>query len=194
MQTLWGHLLPGRSLGVTSGWHSHQEFNIRSQAAGSPQALWTILPSPHVVHCPSSRGTTANATLLSFGASLTRLGVTVGGSVPPCHPSPSSRAADSHRTAAFPQRNTQFSLSFFGHPRAYGIPRAGIGSKLQLRPELQLWQCRILNPLCQAGDGTCVPELPRCHRSHCTTAGTPTLLLIFFFFFKFRVGRGFEKS
>ena len=132
VQTLWGHLLPGRSLGVTSGWHSHQEFNIRSQAAGSPHALWTILPSPHVVHCPSSRGTTANATLLSFGASLTRLGVTVGGSVPPCHPSPSSRAADSHRTAAFPQRNTQFSLSFFGHPRAYGIPRAGIGSKLQL--------------------------------------------------------------
>ena len=29
----------------------------------------------------------------------------------------------------------------------------------------------ILNPLCQAKDRTCIPELPRCW-SHCTTAGT----------------------
>ena len=37
---------------------------------------------------------------------------------------------------------------FFGQPSAYGIPGPGI------RSEPQLWQCQILNPLCQEGDQT----------------------------------------
>ena len=36
----------------------------------------------------------------------------------------------------------------------------------------QLWQCQILKPLCQTRNRTCIPELPRCWWSHCTTAGT----------------------
>ena len=45
------------------------------------------------------------------------------------------------------------------------FPGPGIRSELQL-PH---W---ILNPLCQAGDWTCVPELQTCCQTHCTTAGT----------------------
>ena len=43
---------------------------------------------------------------------------------------------------------------------------------LWLKPQQQLLWCRIFNPLCQAGDQTCVPGLPRHSWSHCTTAGT----------------------
>ena len=43
---------------------------------------------------------------------------------------------------------------FFGCPMAYGISGPGIRSKPQLQHKLQLWQCQILNPLCQAGDQT----------------------------------------
>ena len=39
-----------------------------------------------------------------------------------------------------------FPLFFGHHPEAYGVPRPGIGS------ELQLWQGQILNPRCQARD------------------------------------------
>ena len=34
---------------------------------------------------------------------------------------------------------------------AYGVPRLGIRSELQLQPMPQLWQPQILNPLCQLG-------------------------------------------
>ena len=37
----------------------------------------------------------------------------------------------------------------FGCPVAYGVPRPGIRSKMQLRPTLQLLQCWILNLLSQ---------------------------------------------
>ena len=47
---------------------------------------------------------------------------------------------------------------------------------------LQLWPLRScsntrFNPLCQAGDQTCVPALQRCHQSHCATMGTPHLMM-----------------
>ena len=50
-------------------------------------------------------------------------------------------------------------FSFFASSRplkSYGISRPGIRSKLKLQPKLQLWTHLILNPLCQARDGTCV--------------------------------------
>ena len=40
---------------------------------------------------------------------------------------------------------------------AYEVPRLGIESDLELQPTPQLWQCWILNPLCQAWDQTWVP-------------------------------------
>lgn len=60
---------------------------------------------------------------------------------------------------------------FFGHPEAFGVSRPGIISELQLQPELQLWQYQVLNPLCQAGERTCSPVLPRCCWFCCTTIG-----------------------
>ena len=60
-----------------------------------------------------------------------------------------------------------FLFFFFGQPRAYGVPRPGIRSQLYSQPKLQLRQCWILNPLCQAGDQTCI-------QSCCTAAGIPT--------------------
>ena len=47
-----------------------------------------------------------------------------------------------------------FFFLFFGCPAAYGIPRPGIISQIQLQPKPQLWQCQIPNPLCWAGAGT----------------------------------------
>ena len=64
----------------------------------------------------------------------------------------------------------------FGHPSAHGTPRPGIRSEPNLRTKPPLWQWRIPNPLCQAGDQTCVPVLPRCCWSHCTTLGAPNPL------------------
>ena len=53
---------------------------------------------------------------------------------------------------------------FFGCPVAHGVPRPWFRSKAQLQPKPQLWQHQNLNPLCQAGDWTCVPGLSRrCH-------------------------------
>ena len=66
-----------------------------------------------------------------------------------------------------------FFFSFFGHPTAYRVPRPGIRSKTWLQPKLELHQHQILNPLCQAGDWTWDPVLPRHCRSHWATAGTP---------------------
>ena len=65
-------------------------------------------------------------------------------------------------------------LPFLAPP--YGAPRAGVRSKLQLWPKLQLLQSCILKPslpLCWARDQTCIPGLPRCCWSHCITAGAP---------------------
>lgn len=63
----------------------------------------------------------------------------------------------------------------FWLPMAYGVPGPKIRSEPQLQPKPQPWWRRILNPLCRAGDGACVPVLPRHHQSHCATAGTPGL-------------------
>lgn len=43
----------------------------------------------------------------------------------------------------------------------------------QLWPKPQLWQHRIVNPLCRAGNRTCAPALPRYHWPHCATARSP---------------------
>ena len=69
-----------------------------------------------------------------------------------------------------------FSFYFSGCPKAYGVSRPGIRSELQLQPKPQLRRCQILNPLCQAGDQTCVPGLPRYFPSCCTTEGTPIIM------------------
>ena len=66
-----------------------------------------------------------------------------------------------------------FFFFFFGCVTAYGIPRPGIRSELQLQPVPQLWQCQILNPLCWTGDRTCVPTLQRHLWFCCTTVGSP---------------------
>ena len=68
---------------------------------------------------------------------------------------------------------------FFGRSEAYGVPRPGIRSKLQLQPVLQLWQHWILNPLHWARDRTCGLVLQRCWRFRCTIAGTPNSLIVF---------------
>ena len=54
-----------------------------------------------------------------------------------------------------------FFLPFSGHPVAYGVPRPGIRSEVQLHPRSHLQQCQILNPLYQAGGWICVPMLRR---------------------------------
>ena len=64
-------------------------------------------------------------------------------------------------------------FSFFGHPKAYGVHGLGIRFEPQLWLKLQFQQCQILNPLCWAGDRTCVPVLPIHHQSSYATAGTP---------------------
>ena len=48
---------------------------------------------------------------------------------------------------------------------AFGVPGPGIRSELQ--------QHQILKLLCQAGDQTCVPELPKHHWSSCAKEGIP---------------------
>ena len=65
-----------------------------------------------------------------------------------------------------------FLFFIFGCPEAYGVPGPGIRSEPQSQPKLQLRQCQswILNPRCRARARTCVPALPRCHRSGCATA------------------------
>ena len=60
-----------------------------------------------------------------------------------------------------------------GCPAAYGTPRPGIRSEPQLQPKPQLQPYQILNPLCQAGDQTCIPALLRGHQSCGTTVGAP---------------------
>ena len=76
------------------------------------------------------------------------------------------------------QTKGNFIFFFFGSLMAYGASGPGVRSKPQLRPKPQLWQHWILNPLCQAGDRTCVPVLPRLHRSHCDTVKTPRKFIL----------------
>ena len=75
----------------------------------------------------------------------------------------------------------------FACPEVYGVPRPGIRSKQLLAyatatvtPDL-CCLCRLrdscsntvsFNPLCWAGDGTCLLVLQRCHGSPCVTVGT----------------------
>ena len=67
--------------------------------------------------------------------------------------------------------SSQFFFFFFGHPAVHGVPGPGIRSEPQLWPQLKCW---ISNALCQAGDQTCIPVLPRHSQSHCATVGTPS--------------------
>ena len=71
-----------------------------------------------------------------------------------------------------------FRFSFYGCPMACGVPGPGIRSEVQLQPRLQLWQCRILHPLCRVADQTYVPGLPRCHRPCCIKVGTPAQVFL----------------
>ena len=67
-----------------------------------------------------------------------------------------------------------FIYLFIGRPVAYGISWPGIRSKL-----LGLLQGQILNTLCQPRGLkclTCVPVLPRPHRSPCTIVGISKVL------------------
>ena len=57
--------------------------------------------------------------------------------------------------------------------------RPGIRSEPKIQPTLQLWQPGSFNPLCWAGDQTCVLVRKRSHRSYCATVGTPTFVFIF---------------
>ena len=72
------------------------------------------------------------------------------------------------------------------------VPRPGIESELQLKPMPQLQQHQILNPLHWTRAqtySTVTPAAAVGFLTHCTTAGTPGLLLnwlvvVFFFFFQ----------
>lgn len=81
---------------------------------------------------------------------------------------------------------SQFSFfpPVFGCPTAYGVSRPGSDLSINSKPQLQ--QHWILNSLCWAGEGTCVPAVPRHHWSHCATARTPV------FYFKVLISR--EKA
>jgi len=96
------------------------------------------------------------------------------------HTSRATRAAVvgfcTHGATAGTPPTVCFSFLFRPPTSAYGVPRPGIRSNPQLWPKPQLRQCYILNLPRQAGDQTCIPVLPRCHRSHCVTVGTPGLL------------------
>lgn len=64
-------------------------------------------------------------------------------------------------------------IFFFLAAAPYAIPQPWIRSERQLQPKPQLRRRWILNLLCPAGDGTCVPALPRQRLSPCATLGTP---------------------
>lgn len=70
---------------------------------------------------------------------------------------------------------TTFFFSFVGCPAAHGVPKPDIRFEPQLQPMPKLWQCPILNPMCWAGDRTCVLVLQGHHPSHITVV-TPVIL------------------
>ena len=80
-----------------------------------------------------------------------------------------------------------FFFFFFATLSAYEVPGPGIRSETLLQFTLQLQQCWILNPLCQAWDWTCVSMQLRHCWSHCTTAGTQAdfVFLAFIFIYLF---------
>ena len=47
--------------------------------------------------------------------------------------------------------NTIMVFFFWPHPQHMEVPESVIKSEPQPSPTLQLWECGILNPLCQAG-------------------------------------------
>ena len=63
-----------------------------------------------------------------------------------------------------------FFLNLFG-PAPWHVELPGQGSDPSC--SFAYRQHRILNPLSQAGDGTCVPVQQRRQQSHCATAETP---------------------
>ena len=67
---------------------------------------------------------------------------------------------------------------FLNHPEAYGVQEPGSQSELQLQPTPQLWQCQILNRLCQARARTCSLVLQRHGQSCCAIVGTPNKYIL----------------
>lgn len=66
-----------------------------------------------------------------------------------------------------------FNFLFLGFPQHMESQRQVLDLSPQSQPKPQMWQQWLFNPLCQTGDQTCNPALPRCPRSCCPTAGTP---------------------
>lgn len=67
-----------------------------------------------------------------------------------------------------------FFVFIFGRPTAYGVPGEGSDLSHSQDPKLQLRQGRILNHCARPGINPGL-ALPKCHRSHCTTVGTPEI-------------------
>ena len=65
-----------------------------------------------------------------------------------------------------------FFFFFFGHPAAYGIPRPGIKSELEVQPTPQLRHCTRL------GSEAMSLPLQRYSRCNCATVGTPRLFIM----------------
>ena len=72
-----------------------------------------------------------------------------------------------------------FSFSFFGCPMAYVVPGPGVRSNHSCDLSHSCSNTRALT-LSAGRDWTCISVLPRCHRSHCTTAGTPERYFLLF--------------
>ena len=72
-------------------------------------------------------------------------------------------------SCSIPRDWTLLLFFFFGLSVAYGVP--GQGSDLSLI--LACGSAGSFNPLCQAGDWTCLLVLQRCCWSRCTTARSP---------------------
>ena len=66
-----------------------------------------------------------------------------------------------------------FFFFFFGHPAAYRVPWPGFRSEPQLQPMPSYGNMGSFNPLCSAGDWTCILVLQRGHWSYCTNLETP---------------------
>ena len=65
-----------------------------------------------------------------------------------------------------------FLFSFFGYPKAYGVPWPGIRSSCNCNFRHTCSNARSFNPLCQVRGQTCILVQRHCW-SHCATAGTP---------------------
>ena len=76
-----------------------------------------------------------------------------------------TRGNPCHLESSLPPRASLFFFSIYGCCFAYGVPRPGIRTEMQLQPKPQLQLRQILNPQCQTGHRTRVPVLPEtlCH-------------------------------